>query len=164
MVAVPSRRPPLSAALSGAELLRWYWLKTELVGLARQLSVSGSGGKAELTARLAAVLDGQPLPSAPRASRQVAAPLTGVLGRDTAIPVGQRSTQVLRAWFVEQIGPGFRFDGTMRAFIAEGGRTLGEAVDHWYATRHRGPQEIDPQFELNSPISLLVKGSETYRV
>jgi hypothetical protein len=37
----------------------------------------------------------------------------------------------------------------MRAFIAGGGRTLGEAVDHWYATRHRGPQEVDPQFELN---------------
>ena len=37
----------------------------------------------------------------------------------------------------------------MRAFIAAGGRTLGDAVDHWYATRHRGPQEIEPQFELN---------------
>ena len=60
-----------------------------------------------------------------------------------------RSDQVLRAWFVEQIGPGFRFDGPMRTFIAEGGRTLGDAVDHWYAIRHRGPQEIEPQFELN---------------
>ena len=58
----------MSAALSGAELLRWYWLKTELVGLARQLSVSGSGSKVELTARLVALLDGQPLPAAARES------------------------------------------------------------------------------------------------
>jgi hypothetical protein len=149
VVADPPRRPPLSTGLSGAELLRWYWLKSELVVLARQLRVSSAGGKAELTTRLVAVLDGRPLPAAARRQRRPGARLTGPLSRDTLIPVGQRSDQVLRAWLVEQIGPGFRFDRPMRTFIADGGRTLGAAVDHWYDTRHRGPQEIEPQFELN---------------
>lgn len=149
MVADPPRRPPLSPDLRGTELLRWYWLKSELVELARQLEVSRSGSKALLTARLVAVLDGKPMPTAPRVTRRPGARLTGPLSRDTLIPVGQRSNQVLRAWFVEQIGPGFRFDGPMRTFIAVGGRTLGDAVDHWYVTRHRGQQEIEPQFELN---------------
>ena len=149
VVADPPRRPPLSAALSGAELLRWYWLKSELVVLARQLGVSRSGSKAVLTARLVAVLDGEPMPAAPSVSHRPGGRLTGPLSRNTMIPVGQRSDQVLRAWFVAQIGPGFRFDGPMRTFIADGGRTLGDAVDHWYATRQRRPQEIEPQFELN---------------
>ena len=149
VIADAARRPPLSTSLSGAELARWYWLKSELVVLARQLGGSTAGGKAELTERLVAGLDGQPVPTAVRGPRRPGAQLTGPLGADTLIPAGQRSGQALRAWFVEQIGPGFRFDGPMRTFIAEGGRTLGDAVDHWYATRHRGPQEITPQFELN---------------
>jgi hypothetical protein len=143
------RRPPLSPDLSGAELLRWYWLKAELVALARQLRVRTTGGKAELTARLVAVLDGSPTPTEVRSAPRAAAQVTDPLHHETVIPVGQRSTQVLRAWFVEQIGPGFRFDRPMRTFIASGGRTLGEAVDHWYATRHAGPQKIETQFELN---------------
>lgn len=149
VIADVPRRPLLSPDLSGSELLRWYWLKSELVGLARQLGVSAAGAKAELTARLVAVLDGQPVPTAVSGPASSGAQLTGPFRRDTLIPAGQRSGQALRAWFVEQIGPGFRFDGPMRAFIFTGGRTLGEAVDHWYATRNRGPQEIEPQFELN---------------
>lgn len=38
----------------------------------------------------------------------------------------------------------------MREFIAAGaGRTLGEAVEHWRATRTGPPRAIGPQFELN---------------
>jgi hypothetical protein len=38
----------------------------------------------------------------------------------------------------------------MRRFVAEGaGRTLAEAVEHWYATRSEPREEIAPQFELN---------------
>ncbi len=50
-------RPLLSTALTGAELLRWYWTLAELTGLARQMGVPARGGKAAVTARLAAALD-----------------------------------------------------------------------------------------------------------
>ena len=33
------RRPDLAIRLTGAELARWYWLKSELIGLARMLGV-----------------------------------------------------------------------------------------------------------------------------
>jgi hypothetical protein len=145
----PERRPPLTPALSGAELARWYWLKAELAGLARELGVPASGGKRELTARLVAVLDGRE-PPAPSPPPRAAPQLTGPLSAGTAIPPGQRCTQHLRAFFAAEVGPGFRFDGAMRAFIADGaGRTLGEAVEHWHATRDRPPGEIGEQFELN---------------
>ncbi|GAA1089502.1 DUF6434 domain-containing protein [Kitasatospora arboriphila] len=146
-------RPPLTAALSGAELLRWYWTLEELTALAREMGVRRGGGKPALTAGLAAALDGGPLPDAPpprpaRTARQLAAPVDG----DTVIPAGQRCSQVLRAWFTAQIGPSFHFDAHMRAFVAENaGRTLADGVGHWHATRAEAaePQEVGAQFEFN---------------
>ena len=148
------QRPPLTSALSGAELLRWYWLKEELIAAARALGVSPGGGKRELTARLAAALDGVPMPApavGPVAGgRSGVRPLSGPLTRESVIPRGQRCTEHLRRFLVAEVGPGFRFDAAMRRFVAEGaGRTLGEAVDHWHATRSEPRGEIAPQFELN---------------
>lgn len=81
-------RPALTPQLSGTELRRWYWLRSELADLARQLGVSAAGGKQQLTDRLAAALDSQPLP--PESPRRPAstAQLNGVLSEDTVIPVG----------------------------------------------------------------------------
>ncbi|MGW6916880.1 DUF6434 domain-containing protein [Kitasatospora sp. NPDC054939] len=145
-------RPALTADLGGSELLRWYWTLDELTALARRLDVPRGGGKTALAARLAAALDGRPLPPVvvrrPRAGAQLAAPVDAA----TVIPPGQRCSQVLRAYFTEAIGPAFHFDAFMRDFIATGhGRTLGDAVAHWRATREQAaqPQEIGEQFEFN---------------
>ncbi len=88
-LAVGESRPPLSGELSGAQLQRWYWLKEELAGLARQLGISAGGGKQELTARLAAALDGTPVPAAEPARRPAPRPLPpGALSPETIIPAG----------------------------------------------------------------------------
>ncbi len=145
-------RPPLSAALTGMELRRWYCTLQELTTLARELAVPRGGGKQALTDRLAAALDGGPPPSSLRtrtSGRQLSAPVTN----QTVIPAGQRCSQVLREHFRREIGPAFTFDAFMRTFIANGdGRTLGEAVTHWHATRAAAaqPQPIGAQFELNA--------------
>jgi hypothetical protein len=71
----------------------------------------------------------------------------------TVIPPGLRYSQVLREWFTQQVGRGFAFDGAMRDFIAGGaGRTLGDVVAHWHATRAGAaqPTRIGAQFELNA--------------
>ena len=146
------QRPDLTTGLTGAELARWYWLKSELIGLARMLGVAGSGSKDELTARLVAVLDGHspPAPSS-RATVSPGHQLCGDLSADTVIPPSQRSSQELRAWFLTHVGPSFRFDRRMREFInaADGTTTLGDAVRHWTSTRDEPLTHIDPQFELN---------------
>ncbi|MFH7595821.1 DUF6434 domain-containing protein [Streptomyces racemochromogenes] len=148
----PAERPPLTPALTGTELARWYWTLAELSELARRLGVPRGGGKTALTERLRAVLDGEPPPAAaPRraaAVRQLSAPVDGA----TVIPEGQRCSQVLREFFRREIGPGFHFDGYMRAYIAQNaGRTLADAVAHWHHTRTAAaePQPIDAQFEFN---------------
>ncbi|MEU9232448.1 DUF6434 domain-containing protein [Streptomyces subrutilus] len=151
-------RPAPTPALTGAELARWYWTLAELTALARGMGLSAAGPKAALTARLAAALDGlEPGPEAAAASaasagrrsgRGLSAPVDGA----TVIPPGQRCSQVLREFFVREIGPAFHFDAFMREYVARGaGRTLAEAVAHWHATRPEAarPQEIGAQFEFN---------------
>ncbi|MFB9877812.1 DUF6434 domain-containing protein [Planobispora siamensis] len=144
-------RPALTPDLSGEELTRWYWRKDELVAFARQIGTGTGGGKHDLLARLAAALDGRPLPQPPPAARRPpAARLPEPLTPDTVLPDGQRCSQQLRAFFRERIGAAFHFDAAMREFIATGaGRTLGEAVRHWHATRQAPPSQIGAQFELN---------------
>ncbi|MGW1892403.1 DUF6434 domain-containing protein [Streptomyces sp. NPDC002004] len=145
-------RPPLTADLTGAELLRWYWTLDELSALARTMGIARHGGKKALTARLAAALDGLPLPAAPARPRPATAQLAEPLDGDTVIPAGQRCSQALRKYFLKTIGPGFHFDAYMRSFIAQNpGRTLADAVTHWHATRPDAarPGEIGEQFEYN---------------
>lgn len=142
-------RPVLDGSLSGAELRRWYWLKSELVVLARALGVRTGGAKAELTERVAAVLDGLSEPAGTQRRVHVAG-ISGDLTRESVIPRGQRCSQALRAYFVSELGPGFHFDAPMREFIATGaGRTLGAAVEFWAGSRDLPPAEIGAQFELN---------------
>ncbi|TDP90281.1 hypothetical protein EDF62_2849 [Leucobacter luti] len=148
---IEEQRPQLTERLNAAELLRWYWLKDELSDFARSLGVRSTGGKELLTRRIAAKLDGTPFVEPIRQSRGGGAQLTGPLTATTVIPVGQRCSQVVRAWFVDQVGPSFWFDAEMRAFFAgaDGMLTLQDALDHYFATRGQGTKRIDEQFEYN---------------
>lgn len=145
------QRPDLAPTLTGAELMRWYWLKSELISLAHLLDVATGGSKEELTTRLAAVLDGHVPPRSSRAAAASGIQLAGDLSASTVIPPGQRSSQELRGWFRAHVGPSFRFDRHMREFIrfADGTTTLGDAVKHWEATRNESVSVIDRQFEFN---------------
>lgn len=150
-----SARPTLDASLSGAEFRRWYWLKDELADeladAARALGIRSTGSKDILSARIAAALDGAPF-TEPTSTRRPSTPqLSGPLTAATVIPAGQRCSQPVRAWFVEQVGTSFRFDAAMRGFFSrtDGTQTLQDALDHYRATRDPAPTDIDAQFEYN---------------
>ncbi|GAA2177737.1 DUF6434 domain-containing protein [Leucobacter tardus] len=151
MISSNQERPQLSRELTGKELLRWYWLKDELADFARSLGLRTGGGKQVLALRLAAALDGVPFAEPVSKRSGSARQLSGPLAASTVIPRGQRCSQVVRAWFVEQVGQPFGFDGEMRAFFAktDGTQTLQDALDCYYATRGQGQKAIDPQFEYN---------------
>ncbi len=126
-------RPPLSDLMTEQEFHRWYWTMAELQPFARSLNVRATGAKAVLTERIAARLGGRPPPE----ETHLGCPtpqLSGSFFSDTEIPEGQRSTSELRVFFEAEIGPAFRFNGHLRAFLLEGGSTLGDAVAYWYAT------------------------------
>ncbi|MGO4105273.1 SAP domain-containing protein [Leifsonia sp. YAF41] len=144
------QRPELSATLGGPEFARWYWTKDELAAFSRTRGLPTSGGKLVLASRIGAFLEGRAQPAAaprPAPGRQLKEPLSA----RTVVPRGQRCSQILRAWFTDQLGPGFHFDAPMREFFAtgDGTATLADALAHWANTRNAEPSEIAPQFELN---------------
>ncbi len=110
-----------------------------------------TGSKDVLTARIGAALAGRGFEEPAAARRATGAQLTAPLSPATIIPRGQRSSQVVRAWMREHIGQQFHFDAPMREFFAQsdGTRTMQDAVEHFYATRDRGSEAIDGQFEFN---------------
>ncbi len=153
MVTVPSAtesRPELNEQLSGAEFRRWYWLKSELTEFVRQAGLSASGTKPELADRIEAFLDGAPVPSPlPKPSKPSAGPLPEPLTAQTVIPEGQKASQQLRGFFESEIGKSFRYDIFMRTFLANNpGKTLGDAVEHWHATRDAPKPETLESLEL----------------
>jgi hypothetical protein len=140
-------RPEPTGELTAEEFGRWYWTKAELVLFARTLGVATGGSKLDLSTRIRCALAGVPAPVAkPAARNRVRGPLTP----STQIPAGVVLSRELRDWFTAQVGPTFRFNGHLREFLANGaGRTLGEAVDHYLATRASPPEDIAEQFEYN---------------
>lgn len=79
-------RPRLTDNLTGADLLRWYWLKEELTNFARQLGIRATGSKALLTQRIAAKLDDVPFAEPHPTKRATRAQLDGALTAATVIP------------------------------------------------------------------------------
>lgn len=144
-------RPQLTPTTTASDLRRWYWLKDELAEFARLLGLRGTGSKEGLSERIAAHLDGrtfeEPAPAPSANPHQLQAPL----GANSVIPKGQRCSQAVRAWFVEQVGASFRFDSSMRDYFArsDGTQTLCDALEHWRLTRGQGERHIDAQFEYN---------------
>lgn len=144
------QRPELSDELTGAEFRRWYYLKEELAAFARTVGLRSGGSKPEIAGRIAAHLDGEPIPEPATPKRgKPAGRLAEPITRDTVIPPGQKASQQLRPFFTAEIGSSFRYDWFMRTFLAENaGRTLGDAVEHWHVTRDESPPETPEQLEL----------------
>ncbi len=147
-VTTDARRPTPADVGDAPTLRRWYWLRSELIEIARRIGVGTSGAKLELADRICAHFEQRPQARpVPRAHTRDALPahLTG----DVMLHEGQRCTQQLRAWMRAQIGSSFSFDAAMREAVHAGGITLHQLVERWHATRAAVSTEIGPQFELN---------------
>lgn len=142
-------RPALQASMSGAEFARWYWLKEELQAFAKTLDVRATGSKQVLAERIGAHLERRSFTEPPARSKN-GPQLGGLLSAGTVIPAGQRCSQEVRGWFETQV-KGFRFDAAMREFFEEtdGTQNLGDALEHWHATRDGEKRSISAQFEYN---------------
>ena len=148
-----TERPPLDSHISAEDFKAFYWLKEDLLGFCRANGLPSSGSKQALSERIVSFLTTGSVPSPrPAAKRRTAAMMPETFTRETVIGPGWRCSQALRAFFLQEIGPQFHFNGVMRDFIKEGaGRTLQEAMDAWEADRSqpRTEKEIAPQFEYN---------------
>ena len=148
MSATTPPRPALTPSLGAEEFSRWYWTTAELAAFAGELGVARRGPKAALTERIRARLAGERVEAPPPVRRNRLVP---PLSRATVIPGGLVLSRGLRDWFIAEVGPGFRANDALRRFLAEEpGRTLGDALDCYLATRHGPSPAIGEQFEYNA--------------
>lgn len=146
-------RPPLSRTLDSQTFRSFYYLKAELIDFCRQNGLPASGGKPEITERIAYFLDtGEILKTTVCAART---PDVGQISEHTKIEPNFKCTEKHRAFFKEKIGPRFSFHvGFQKWLKANTGKTYGDAITAYYETlaeKKRGTI-IDPQFEYNTYI------------
>lgn len=147
-------RPALDRALDAETFRNFYYLKEELTAFCRQSGLPVSGGKRELTDRIAHFLATGEVLSAPKPARAKA--VGQAITLETPIETPFVCSEQHRAFFRAQIGRGFSFNvGFQKWLKANAGKTYAEAVAAYYeilAQKKREKQPIDSQFEYNTYI------------
>jgi len=125
----------------------YYWLLSELAEFCRAQGLPTSGGKVEITDRIAAHLDGRPVRRAKRPPRTGAMPTR--FSPTTRIGAGWRCTSELRQFLQDHLERKITFDARLRGLIHDGqGRSLGDVIDEWQNVPSE-TTDIAPQFEYN---------------
>lgn len=150
-------RPQLSSKLNEAEFRSYYYLKEELMDFCRQNGLPISGGKPELTERIAAFLNGQTVtPAEPRPSRRRSSGSAQPLADASRIGPEFVCTQQHRDYFRSRLGSSFSFNVAFQQWLkAHPEKTLAEACEAFLeirAEKKKGKTEIGRQFEYNTYI------------
>ena len=147
-------RPVLDRNLNSRTFRDFYYLKEELVNFCRENGIPVSGGKIEITDRIAYFLDTGKVLSAPPA-RKKAAPIADISG-DTEIEADFVCSEKHRAFFREHIGSGFSFNVAFQKWLKNNtGKTYKEAIAAYYQIledKKKGKTKIDKQFEYTTYI------------
>ncbi len=149
-----SERPELSTDLDGNTFRNYYYLKEELVDFCRKNGLPTSGGKIELTERIACFLDtGKVIKPASKVKRAV---YVGEISEDTLIESGFVCSEKHRAFFKEKIGNSFSFNVLFQRWLKENaGKTYKDAIAAYFQIleeKKNGKTKIDKQFEYNTYI------------
>ena len=121
------KRPALDKNLDSKVFRDFYYLKEELVDFCRKNGLPVSGGKLELTERIAHFLETGTVAAAPVAKKK--APSISAICLDTKIEPNFVCSEKHRAFFREQIGSSFSFNVTFQKWLKSNtGKTYQEAV------------------------------------
>lgn len=147
-------RPELTTALDGKTFRNYYYLKEELVDFCRKNNLPTSGGKIEITDRIACFLDtGKVMKPTSKAKK---AEHIGEIAEDTLIESGFVCSEKHRAFFKEKIGNSFSFNVLFQRWLKENaGKTYKDAIAAYFQImeeKKSGRTKIDKQFEYNTYI------------
>ncbi|MBO4702442.1 MAG: hypothetical protein J5625_07275 [Lachnospiraceae bacterium] len=149
-----SERPELNTALDGNTFRNYYYLKEELVEFCRKYNLPASGGKIELTDRIACFLDTGKVIKTPSKSKKAAD--VGEITEETVIEYNFVCSEKHRAFFKEKIGKSFSFNVLFQRWLKENaGKTYKDAIDAYYQIMEEKKKvrtTIDKQFEYNTYI------------
>lgn len=149
-----TERPVLDRNLNSKIFRDFYYLKEELVDFCRKNGLPTSGGKIEITDRIAYFLDTGKILSAAAAKKK--AVVISDIREDTKIEPGFVCSEKHRAFFKEQIGSSFSFNVAFQKWLKSNtGKTYGDAIASYYQImedKKKGKTKIDKQFEYNTYI------------
>lgn len=147
-------RPVLSKEMDSSTFLSFYYLKEELVDFCRGCGIPTSGGKTEITERIAHFLDTGEIASVAAVQRKAASVIN--ITSDTRIEENFVCSEKHRAFFKEQIGNSFSFNVAFQKWLkSNSGKTYQEAIAAYYQLledKKRVKTTIDKQFEYNTYI------------
>ena len=147
-----AERPELTAKLSSKEFLEYYYLKEELVRFCRENGLPASGGKQDLTERIACFLDTGKI-KAPGTARPRKQNITEIT-KDSIIESGFVCSELHRAFFKKEIGSSFSFDVAFQKWLkSNAGKTYADAIVAYNEiknTKKPGKKDIGSQFEYNT--------------
>ena len=149
-----TERPDLNKKLDSETFRNFYYLKEELVSFCRENNLPVSGGKVELTDRIAHFLDtGKVLETS--VQRKITVNIDSIT-ESTLIEPNIVCSEKHRAFFKEKIGKSFSFNVLFQKWLKENaGKTYGDAVEAYYQIleeKKKGKTAIDKQFEYNTYI------------
>lgn len=149
-----SERPNLTKHIDGKTFRSYYYLKEELIDFCRSNGLPVSGGKIEITDRIAHYLDTGEIVSVKRVSK----PKADIkdITEDTLIEPNFVCSEKHRAFFKEKIGNHFSFPVAFQKWLKENtGKTYQQAIEAYYQIlddKKKGKTTIDRQFEYNTYI------------
>lgn len=148
------QRPILDKRLDSKTFREFYYLKEELVDFCRKNNLPTSGGKIEITERIACYLDTGEIPTVKIVKK--AASVVVLIDEDTEIEPNFVCSEKHRAFFKEKIGGGFSFNVAFQKWLKNNtGKTYKEALDAYHQIledKKKGTTKIDKQFEYNTYI------------
>ena len=149
-----TNRPDLNKKLDSKTFRNYYYLKEELIDFCRENGLPVSGGKIEITVRIAHFLDTGEVLSISITKKK--APVISGIDEDTRIETDFVCSEMDRAFFKEHIGNSFSFNVAFQKWLkSNAGKTYKEAIAAYYdilEEKKRGKTKIDKQFEYNTYI------------
>lgn len=149
-----TNRPDLNKKLDSKTFRNYYYLKEELIDFCRENGLPVSGGKIEITDRIAHFLDTGEVLSISITKKK--APVISGIDEDTRIETDFVCSEMHRAFFKEHIGNSFSFNVAFQKWLkSNAGKTYKEAIAAYYdilEEKKRGKTKIDKQFEYNTYI------------
>ncbi len=149
-------RPEITTDLDSRTFREYYYLKEELAAFCRANQLPATGGKQELTERIACFLDSGEVrqPAAKRNANHKAA-VSGITP-ESLIEENFVCTETHRAYFKREIGSGFSFNVQFQQWLkTNAGKTYADAVDAYHRIldeKKKTKRSIGKQFEYNAYI------------
>ncbi len=147
-----NERPDLNKGLDSKTFLSFYYLKEELIAFCRENNLPVSGGKIELTERIAHYLDtGNVLKTSVK--RKTAVNIS-LITEDAVIEPDFVCSEKHRTFFKEKIGKSFSFNVLFQKWLKTNtGKTYKDAIEAYYRILEEKKNDkttIDKQFEYNT--------------